>query len=443
VTSGGDESSSVSKDPAPAESRRSVFLFYLAILAVGLLTGFAASALHAALDAMAAARAWLVAPGATGPLPAWLVGAVAGAATTVLAAWAVRRFAPDTAGSGIPEVIGALRGSQALDWRRVLPVKFGAGILGIGGGLVLGREGPTIHLGGALGAMVAGLGRLTERNRLAAITAGAGAGLAAAFNAPLAGIVFVTEEMRREFDFTFRSFQAVILACVAATMVSERLFGLGPVLAIPVHQDPEVQALAAFVPLGVVIGAFGVLFNAALVHRVRVFGGLPRRHPLAWAGLVGAVAGLAIVLAPTWTGGGEALIVTDVAMPPGLDVLLILVLARTAMLVASYSTGVPGGLFAPMLSIGTAIGLAYGALLAALGLDLGIGVGAWGIAAMGALFAATVRAPLTGIVVVVEMTGSTDMILAIMVTAIVATFTAEALGGRPIYSQLAGGRGNH
>ncbi|WP_121063056.1 H(+)/Cl(-) exchange transporter ClcA [Chachezhania antarctica] len=418
------------------ETRLQIFVFYILIVGVGLATGAASSVLHAGLDAMHTFRHSLRTSDSLGTLPAVIIAGLAAAALTCGGTWLVRRFAPDTAGSGIPEIIETLRGDRTLDWRRVIPVKLGAGLAGIGSGLVLGREGPTIHLGGAMAAMIAEITKMSRRNTLAAITAGAGAGLAAAFNAPLAGIIFVTEEMRRVFDFKFRSFQAVILACVVATMVNDRLFSQGPILDIPHYRDPAIIDMLLMLPLGIFIGAFGVLLNAGIVNRVKVFAGLPQRVPYLWAALVGGIAGVLVILAPTATGGGEGLVVADITVHPGAVGLFVLFLARSLMLMASYSSGVPGGLFAPMLSIGTAIGLLYGAILTQLGLISDLPVGIFAVAGMGALFAAMVRAPLTGIVIVVEMTGATDLILSIMVTSILATFTAETLGGKPIYSQL-------
>lgn len=428
----------MSEAPAaePRESRRDVALFYLVIAGVGVLTGLAAAALHGALDLLDQARIGLAAALADRPMAGLPVAAAGGAGMVTLSVWLVRRFAPESAGSGIPEVIAALREAEPLRWRRLIPVKFLGGVLGIGSGLVLGREGPTIHLGGAVGAMLAELGRLGRQGRFSAITAGAGAGLAAAFNAPLAGIVFVTEEMRRDFDFSFRSFQAVILACVIATIVNDQVFGVGPQLVVPDFVEPLLPELLLFVPLGVLIGGFGVAFNAGILHRVRLFGGLPERRPLLWAGTVGAVVGCLVWYAADLTGGGEGIIVASLDAYPGLGLLVGLILVRTVLLVASYSTGVPGGLFAPMLSLGTAIGLAFGIVAEAAGLTLGTPPGTFAVAAMGALFAATVRAPLTGIVVVIEMTANYNLILAIVVTSLVATFTAEALGGKPIYGQL-------
>lgn len=174
----------------------------------------------------------------------------------------------------------------------------------------------------------------------------------------------------------------------------------------------------------------------AIVHRVAVFWGLPARHPYIWAALIGGLAGALAVLAPLLAGGGDQVIENKLQVPPELIVLIVLALARALLLVAGYSSGVPGGIFAPMLSIGVAIGLAYGGAVALVLPGLGLHPGLFGVAAMGALFAAMVRAPLTGIVVVLEMTGNIELTFAIMITTLAATFTAEALGGRPIYAQL-------
>lgn len=167
---------------------QAVARFYGAILCIGLGVGLLAAGFHAALDALAAARHWMSTQdtglansfldrlGVTPfRLQSWMISALGGALLSTAAVALVRRFAPDTAGSGIPEVVATLRGLASLNWRRVLPVKFVAGVLGIGSGMVLGREGPTIHLGATLGALCADLGMIARRDRLIAITAGAGA----------------------------------------------------------------------------------------------------------------------------------------------------------------------------------------------------------------------------------------------------------------------------
>jgi CIC family chloride channel protein len=135
----------------------------------------------------------------------------------------VRRFAPEASGSGVQEIEGALDGVRELRWRRVIPAKFAGGLLALGGGLVLGREGPTIQIGGNVGQMIGESFRLPTAVQRTLVAAGAGAGLAAAFNAPLAGVLFVLEEMRPQFKYTFTSVQAVVIACAVADVAARGL----------------------------------------------------------------------------------------------------------------------------------------------------------------------------------------------------------------------------
>jgi CIC family chloride channel protein len=168
-------------------------------LIVGLVAGLIASAFRVALQFLE--RGNLALLGGMAPAIRWVVGGGLGAIGGALSVWLVRRFAPEAAGSGIPHLKAVVLGERTLNWRRLLPVKFFAGVAGIGGGLALGREGPTIQMGGATGLMVSEWFRVKsgEGERKALISAGAGAGLAAAFNAPLAGVMFVLEELQGNF----------------------------------------------------------------------------------------------------------------------------------------------------------------------------------------------------------------------------------------------------
>jgi H+/Cl- antiporter ClcA len=263
-----------------------------------------------------------------------------GALTLVTALWLVRRFAPETAGSGVQEVEAILGGQRTLRWRRVLPVKFVAGSLAVGSGLVLGREGPTIHMGAALGQMVAermnsgrtdpGPMALDDHGRRTLIAAGAAAGLAAAFNAPLAAIVFVTEELREHFEYSFASIQSVILACCAAVVVSGWILGQGPDLPVPNLDMAPLAALPLFVVLGLLIGALGVVFNSLLPGSVRSFRALRPAQSYLAAVVVGMALGALLWLVPDTVGGDEALVESLPGAQPGLAILLALFAVRPA-----------------------------------------------------------------------------------------------------------------
>src|SRR3954466_7961989 len=192
-------------------------------LVVGLVAGLLATAFRVALSATERSRiAFLTGLSGWERIPiAILLGATGGA----LGLWLVRRLAPDAGGSGIPQLKGFVLGERGIEWRRLLPVKFFAGLVGIGGGLALGREGPTIQMGGATGLMVSEWFRVKigEGERKALIAAGAGAGLAAAFNAPLAGVMFVLEELAG--NFTPILFVSAFIASVSADVVGRVVTG--------------------------------------------------------------------------------------------------------------------------------------------------------------------------------------------------------------------------
>jgi len=413
---------------------------YIAAALTGLLAGLIGAAFHALLSQAGNLRSGVHGLLDGAAIPGWLVLMGVGALALVAAAWLVRRFAPETAGSGIQEVEAILAGTRGLRWRRVLPVKFVAGILAVGSGLVLGREGPTVHMGAALGQMSADGLRLDPRQQRALVAAGAGAGLAAAFNAPLAAIVFVTEELREHFEYGFATLQSVILACCLAVAVSGWLLGQGPVLPLPPIEIPPVWALPLFVVLGIAIGALGVIFNAMLLGSVRTFKGLRGRFGYLPIVLAGMALGALVWFFPDMVGGGESLVEALIHQPMALLALVLLLALRLLTTVGSYGLGLPGGIFAPLLALGTLVGAIVDALVR--GFDPGADMaavldpGLFAVAAMGALFAATVRAPLTGIILAIELTGAGDLILPVILTCLTATFAAEALGGQPIYSML-------
>ncbi|MGC4015563.1 MAG: chloride channel protein [Luteolibacter sp.] len=215
-----------------------------------------------------------------------------GAAAGGLSLWMVRRLAPETAGSGIPHLQAVLLGKAVLNWRRLLPVKFIAGVIGIGGGLTLGREGPTVQMGGASGLMVADWFRVKAGGgeRKALISAGAGAGLAAAFNSPLAGMIFVLEELQG--NFTPVVFVAAFLASVSSDVVSRLLVADKPVFHLEAMPSMGVDELPFALLLGLLAGLLGVVFNKCLLGSLDGFDRITRSK---WLGgvLAGMVAGIA------------------------------------------------------------------------------------------------------------------------------------------------------
>jgi CIC family chloride channel protein len=317
---------------------------------------------------------------------------------------------------------------------RLLPVKFVGGLLALGSGMALGREGPSVQLGGAVGAAVADrIGRGT-RDRQTFIAAGAGAGLAAAFNAPLAGLVFVLEEVQR--DFRPLVFGATFIAAAMATVVSQFFSGPFPVFEVAPFPIPPLNLLAGFALVGVLCGVFGVLFNRSIVRGLDLFERVASGRHVALAGVVGAAAGLAAWFAPAMVGGGhdfsEMILGGDIA----LAAIPLWFAFRFALTVASYSTGAPGGVFAPMLVLGALVGLGVGEAAAALYPALVSSPVAFAVVGMAAFFAAVVRAPLTGLVLIVEMTGSYALMLPLLLACFCAFVVAESFRVAPLYEAL-------
>lgn len=388
-----------------------------------------------ALDAMRAARDALVAGLGHGPL-AFAVSVGVTAAAAGLAVRLVRRHAPEAAGSGVQEIEGALEGVRPLRWRRVIPVKLAGGLLALGSGLVLGREGPTIQVGGNLGALIAELRRLPPSAVRTLVAAGAGAGLSAAFNAPLAGVLLVIEEMRPEFRWSFASVQSVLIASGVADVVTLALTRQGAVIPLTSFASPRLEALWLFPILGALFGLLGLAFNQALLGALDLAASVTRRAGAGVGVAVGAVIGALAFGDARSIGGGEGMIPALVATPLPAASLLALFGLRFLTSVASYASGAPGGIFAPMLVLGTLFGTAYGQGVRTFAPGLAPEPGVFAVAGMAALFTATVRAPITGIALAVELTGNYEQILALLLTGASATIVAELLGGRPIYAAL-------
>ena len=408
--------------------------YYAIAILVGAVVGAIGTAFHLAVNAL---LNWPqpIRGMFEGPLLLPVMGLIA-ALMVVGAVWIVRRFAPEAAGSGVQEIEGALEGLRPLRWHRILPVKFFGGLLALGSGLVVGREGPTIHMGAAISQAASQWFGLSTRDTRGLLAAGAAAGLAAAFNAPLAAILFVIEETRRQFPYGLRTYSAVILCSVTSAIVTEFIAGSGPDMRIDVPEMP-LTFLPAFVGLGILLGVVGVVFNRTLIWSLdsaRTFG--LRWSPYVIPAVVGLAIGVLLIVRPEATQGGELLAVSLATESLPLTILAGIVLIRFVMTMASYATGVPGGIFAPVLALATSVGVLYGTVLdGAFSLPAGA-LAALAVAGMGGLFSSTIRAPLVGMVLVAELTGAYTLLVPVILTCVFANLVADALGGRPIYEVL-------
>lgn len=407
---------------------------------VGTLAGLLGVAFENAVDWVQQQRLSGLAYVADSWLLVWPLAFLFSAALAALGYYLVRRFAPEAGGSGIPEIEGALEELRPVRWWRVIPVKFIGGMGTLGAGMVLGREGPTVQMGANVGRMVLDIFRMRSAEaRHSMLATGAAAGLSAAFNAPLAGILFIIEEMRLQFRYSLISIKAVFIGVIMSSIVFRIFNSEHSVIEVGKLASAPLNTLWLYLVLGAVFGAVGVMFNAMVFRTqdmfARIHGGNLRKILLI-GGLLGGVCGVLGLIQPEAAGGGFALIPIAAAGNYTVGMLLFIFIARVVTTLLCFGSGAPGGIFAPMLALGTLLGTAFGLASGHLFPQYGIEAGTFAIAGMGALFAATVRAPLTGIVLVLEMTDNYQLILPMIITCLGATLVAQFLGGKPLYSSL-------
>lgn len=401
---------------------------------VGACAGVVAIIFRALLSAADHLRNALIGWTYTMPYGGWVFVMLFGAAGALIATTIVSQFAPEAGGSGIPHLKAVLHRLRDLSWGRVLAVKMISGVFAIGSGLALGREGPTVQMGGAVADGIAGGLGVTRQDRLTLMAAGAGAGLAAAFNAPLSGLVFVLEEMQR--DFRPAVFGAAFVAAVSADVVTRSVSGQLPVFSVPHFAMPPLSALPVFALLGVVAGVLGVAFNRALVGTLNLIACIPRRWKFGVSAAIGALAGLLGWFSPSVISSGQDLAEAALTDRVSLLAVPVLFIVRFGLTLTSYGTGAAGGIFAPLLVLGALLGLSIGKVVHIFMPALGVDNGIFAVVGMAAYFTAIVRAPLTGILLISEMTGGYEQMLPLLAASFCAYGVAEYLRDLPIYEAL-------
>ncbi|EPC6969247.1 H(+)/Cl(-) exchange transporter ClcA [Providencia stuartii] len=373
----------------------------------------------------------------------WLLIPAMFAVSAILAMigyYLVKKISPESGGSGIPEIEGALQDLRPVRWWRVIPVKFFGGLGALGSGMVLGREGPTVQLGANISQMFYDIFRIKDNeSRHTLLAAGAAAGLSTAFNAPLAGILFIIEEMRPQFKYSLISIKAVFIGSITSTIVYQLISGQAAILNIGQFSSAPLNTLWLYLILGMLFGVIGICFNRFLLYLQTKFLAFYQNKVsrfVLMGGLIGGCCGAIGVYTPEVVGGGFSVTHQMVAGSFTVSVLILFFALRFLTSTISFSSGAPGGIFSPLLALGTLFGGIYGYCVLELFPDYHIEVGTFAIAGMGALFAATVRAPLTGLVLVLEMTSNYQLILPMIITCLGATMVAQFLGGRPLYSVL-------
>lgn len=369
--------------------------------------------------------------------PLWLVVLIVAAR---LLGWLVKKV-PLISGSGIPQTELIVRGRlhiSRMDWLKVLPAKFIGCLISTLGGLSLGREGPCIQMGAATAALLTGLWERFTFSGHIHMAAGAAAGMTAAFGAPVAGLLFVFEEMKSR--FTWGGLIAVGCSAATAALATRYLFGFGLIFPFQDIHSLPLTSLWLLPVMGVAMGAAGVLYNKALLGTKNAEA---LHTPLSqnWRILPPLLASFVLTfVCPSVLGGGEELAGSLIRLTgePGnlLSLLFILTALKISFSLFSYTGNVPGGILMPMLCIGALLGALCGQLLAYAGLISPEQWNSFIIYGMVGFFVSMVRVPLTGTALVMEMSGALTCLPGALIVAFLASWTANALHCPPVYDSL-------
>jgi len=418
--------------------KSSALLIWLSVF-IGVLAGGMSALFDHGIIWISEWRLEFIASHSDSSIPLWVIAIPVSSLMAGIAFYITHRFAPEAGGSGIPEIEGAMEGMRPVNWKRVIPVKFFGGLLALGSGMVLGREGPSVQLGANIGRMVSDIFKVNRVDGQALLAAGAAGGLAAAFNAPLAGIMFVIEEMRSQFNYNLTSTKSVFMSAVMATIVMRLITDQDAVVTVTQYSHPDLISLWLYLVLGFCFGVIGILFNKMIIATQDMYLMIHKNQRWRFVAIglfLGAVFGALSIVNPDIAFSGMEIIPHIEGGHYLMGGLVALFLIRIIATLLSFGSGAPGGVFAPTLALGTLFGMLFGLAAQQLFPEIVSDAGTFAIAGMGGLFAATVRAPITGILLVIEMTSNYEMILPLIVTCLGATMVAQSLGGRPIYTQL-------
>lgn len=406
---------------------------------IGGFCGLIAVAFHLAIGL---AESLLIEPAMDAPQYWWvpltiLMPAIGAYAVALL----IKHVFPRSSGSGIPEVKRVFATGTGRIRMRDGVGKFIASTLQIGTGASLGREGPTVHICSAAATFLGRTFALSPSNQRRLIPVGAAAGIAAAFNAPIAAVTFAIEELVGSLNTTLLS--GVVVAAALAAVIERSILGGHPVFNAPSDYGLEHPlSLLLYAALGVCAAVVGTAFVRGLLYvrqRSRGLTKVPREMRPAIGGLVTgvlAVVGIFFLQTKGVTGGGYGVLDDALHGNVTLKAALFLCVAKVIATVFSYSTGGTGGIFAPSLFIGGMLGAVFGHVDDFLWGQNNAQIGAFALVGMGAVFAASIRAPITSVLIIFEMTGNYKLVLPLMIANTVAFALARRWQKTPIYEAL-------
>ena len=404
-------------------------LFPLLSIFIGVIAGLLVVSFRMAIEWLTV----LLQGSAPGPHQLRLV--IAPAAAGVVIAVLTRYVFPDVRGSGVNQTKAALYIHNGYISFRTVIGKFLLAALAVGSGFSLGSEDPSLQIGAGAASLISrrvGLSR--ERMRLFA-PVGAAAGLAAAFNAPISAILLVIEEVIGQ--WTAGVLGSIVLAAISAVVVARWFWGSSPMFRIPPVDLRDPRELLAYAVLGVVGGVAALVFSKALGFLRPLLRRQPRWFQMMQPALAGVlVGGIGYFGLPEVMGAGYGAI--DLAMHGQFALKMLLVLAAFKIIAAtiSFSSGAPGGMFAPSMFVGAMLGAAVGSFEHHFFPSLTGGIGSYALVGIGVMFAAFPRVPLTGVFMVLELSGNYTIILPVILANTIAYSISRALQPVPIFEQF-------
>lgn len=340
---------------------------------------------------------------------------------------------PKIGGSGIPQVAGQMKGLMKINWKKVLPFKFVGGLIGLAAGLTVGREGPSVQMGATVGQAVSEIGKKDINNEKLFITAGAAAGLSAAFNAPLSGFVFVLEELHQKFDKYI--FLIAATAAFLADYVSSFVFGTKPVINVGHLKEIPIGKYYLIILLAVLIGFLSQYFIKGIYFVKRFYQNLKLPTYLKIV-IPFVVTGVAIIIFPNLFGSGEEFIFLPLELHPDIKTQILLLIAKFLLLLIAFCSGMPGGIFLPMLVLGALCGNIFATFMVSIGILDAEYIMIFSLIAMAANFSAIVRSPLTAMLLILEMTGAFIYFLPIALAAMISYLVIDVVKIKPVYEML-------
>jgi chloride channel protein, CIC family len=357
------------------------------------------------------------------PLPIWMkiLLPVAGG---LIVGPLVHFGAREAKGHGVPEVMDAMTFKKGVIRPVVAAVKILASALTIAFGGSVGREGPIVQIGAAMGSTLGQWLRFSPQRLRTLIGCGAAAGIAATFNAPIAGVFFALEILMR--DFAIRTFSPIIVASVVATAVSREFLGDTPAFPVPGFAIHGAQDLPLYILLGLLVGLVGVVYVRTLYASEEAFERLPVPEWIKPA-IGGLGLGLLLVVFPQVYGVGYGSMVSILDGGMVWQLMALLVVVKLVAVNLTLGSGFSGGIFAPALFLGGMLGGAFGSLLQKVYPNFVEAVGAFAMVGMAAMVGAVTGGPLTAILILFEMTGEYHVILPLMLASIGAALVYRGL----------------